>query len=269
MGPRPGKAEAVGARKQVAGVRKRAEIGAAERVEQDVQASDRLDLEPRRAGDTARDDLQHGRLRVRGRECGRRDPRRPDERPRVGPEDTTHGTRSAALPLGVSTSPPVTTASAGRFDARAVTRTVSWRPGASTSLAGATESSRELDAMRTVSCRVETFLTTSAAVLCQPGPVQGPNESEVAEAEISSTAAAPGSTPPDGRAEPVSRLARSDAVRPGRACASSAAAPATVAAETLVPVAVVNAGSPSPAFPGSDVWIAIPGAVSCGASIPP
>ena len=40
--------------------------------------------------------------------------------------------------------------------------------------------------MRTVSCRVETFLTTSAVVLCQPGPVQGPNESEVAEAEISS-----------------------------------------------------------------------------------
>ena len=56
---------------------------------------------------------------------------------------------------------------------------------------------------------------------------------------------------------------------PGRACASSAAAPATAAAETLVPVAAVNAGSPSPAFPGSDVWIAIPGAVSCGASIPP
>ena len=71
-----------------------------------------------------------------------------------------------------------------------------------------------------------------------------------------------------GSAVPTSALFSPFALRPGRACASRAAAPATAAAATLVPLTVVNRGEPSAFVPGAEVTTPTPGPTSSGL-IPP
>ena len=101
------------------------------------------------------------------------------------------------------------------------------------------------------------------------GPFQGRTTSVVAEAATSPAALAPGSTAPVRRRPAPRRYglarareqARAGRRResPGRAWASSAAAPAAEAAATLVPVTEVNAGSPSAGRAGSEVAMPTPG----------
>ena len=70
------------------------------------------------------------------------------------------------------------------------------------------------------------------------------------------------------RALPVSRLFRSSARSPGRAWASTAAAPATTAAAGLEPLTVPKRGVPSSLAPGSEVVSATPGAARSGLTRP-
>ena len=134
LGPRPVSAEAVDAREAgrdaCASTPRKAPLGG---VEQDVEPRDRLDLDRRRRRRSGRRrPCSDGGLRVGRRE---RRPARsragPSSAPAVGPEDDRpRGSRSACAPAGTDRDrPPVTTASAGRLEARAVTRTVRCRPG--------------------------------------------------------------------------------------------------------------------------------------------
>jgi len=128
------------------------------------------------------------------------------------------------------------------------------------------------------SVRVERFVTVNDAFTRQPAPVDRPRASVDGDAATSPEVAEPTSTSPapcsvtgsvgnccaDPTSSPLSALAPSD----GRACASKAAAPATVAAAALVPFTVTKRGEPSAFAPGlrrrepdarsDDVWLHAP-----------
>ena len=112
----------------------------------------------------------------------------------------------------------------------------------------------------------------------QPGPVERPSASVPGDAATSPAAAAPTSTRPAPCAVtgspwswtpfPTSSPASALAPSGGRACASSAAAPATVAAAALVPLTVAKRGDPSGFAPGSEVASPTPGATRSGFTRP-
>src|SRR6185437_8868096 len=102
--------------------------------------------------------------------------------------------------------------------------------------------------------RVERFVTVNDALTRQPAPVERPRASVDGDAATSPAVAAPTSTRPapccvtgstgNGRAEPTRRPPSALAPSDGRACASKAAAPATVAAAALEPLTVTKRGAP-------------------------
>ena len=201
---------------------------------------------------------------------------------RCGPNVIAQGIFSGPAPRATSRSAPsAEPPSGGAPFSRAFSVTGAWPPGLSRTQRGfGTISSPPAPVlrMRTSNVRDETLRITTCCVECQPSPSAWPNAKATGSAVISPAALAPRSTSPEpwaatlspaiDRASPVSRLFRSIARNPGRAWASTAAAPATTAAAGLEPLTVPKRGVPSSLAPGSEVVSATPGAARSGLTRP-
>src|SRR4051794_6379699 len=116
--------------------------------------------------------------------------------PENGRKTIVHGRRRVWPPAGLIVSEPFTSASAGRFAARAVSCTTADPPGSRSSVAGWTATSRELDASDRLSGRDDTLRIAILWFWCHLRPRHGPKPTVVAEAVTSAATAAPGSARP-------------------------------------------------------------------------